>query len=247
MTTTSVGMRCPECARQKTKVVKRAYAGGDPVVTYGLIAVNVLAYIAASVSGGSVTGGGLGGAHSILTETALSRGAIHNGEVWRLITAGFMHYTIFHIGFNMFALYVLGSLLEPAIGSVRFALIYLVSLLAGSFGALLLEPSGLTVGASGGVFGLMGAAFIILRHRGVDPMQSGLGVWLFLNLAITFVVPNISIGGHLGGLIGGALAAFLLVQMPDRVRMPSVAPLVLSIAVALASVAGAIVVSASGA
>jgi membrane associated rhomboid family serine protease len=244
MTSTSVGMRCPECARQKTKVVRRGYAGGDPVVTYGLIAVNVLAFIAASASGSGLTGG-VGGATSILGETALSRAAIHNGEIWRLVTAGFMHYTIWHILFNMYALYILGQLLEPAVGSVRFGAIYFVSILAGSFGALLLQPTGLTVGASGGVFGLMGAAFVILRHRGVDPMQSGLGFFLFLNLAITFAVPNISIGGHLGGLAGGVIAAFLVVQLPERRRLPSAAPLAMAVALGVASVAGAIAVSAA--
>ena len=244
MTPTSVGMRCPECTRQKTRVVRRAYAGGDPVVTYGLIVVNVLAY-AASVLSGSGVAGGVGGGQSVLAETALSRAAIHNGEVWRLVTAGFMHYTFFHLLFNMYALYILGSLLEPVVGRLRYALIYGVALLAGSFGALLLSPNGLTVGASGAVFGLMGAAFIVLRHRGVDPMQSGLGFWIVLNLAITFAVPHISIGGHIGGLIGGALVTFLLVQLPERVRVRQPAMIAMSLALAAISVAGAIAVSAT--
>ena len=116
----------------------------------------------------------------------------------------------------MLALYVLGELLEPAIGRLRFGLIYFASLLAGSFGALLLEPTAPTVGASGAVFGLMGAAFVVMRHRGINPMESGLGLWIGLNLLITFTIPGISIGGHIGGLVGGALAAFLLFDLRER-------------------------------
>ena len=103
----------------------------------------------------------------------------------------------------MLALWILGSLLEPALGHVRFGLIYFVSLLCGSFGALLLSPDSLTVGASGAVFGLMGAAAVVARNRGLNLMESGLGIWIGLNLLITFTIPNISIGGHIGGLIGG--------------------------------------------
>ena len=120
----------------------------------------------------------------------------------------------------MLALYVLGEMLEPAVGRLRFGLIYFASLLAGSFGALLLEPTSPTVGASGAVFGLMGAAFVVMRSRGVNPMESGLGLWIGLNLLITFTIPNISIGGHLGGLVGGVLAALLLVDLRERIRMP---------------------------
>ena len=244
MTTTSVGMRCPECARKKTRVVRRAYAGSDPIVTYTLIGVNVLAYLATVLSGSGVAGG-VGGASSVLAEGGLTRVAVHNGDVYRLVTAGFLHYTFFHLLFNMYALYILGTLLEPVIGRLRFGVIYGVSLLAGSFGALLLSPNALTVGASGAVFGLMGAAFIVLRHRGVDPMQSGLGFWIILNLAITFAVPHISIGGHIGGLVGGTLAAFILVELPERLRLPRTAAIVLASAIGVVAVAGAIAVSAS--
>jgi len=245
MTSISVGMRCPECARQKTKVVRNAYAGRDPVVTYGLIIMNVLAFVASLTSGSSVAGGGFGGGSSVLAHGALARAPVHDGEVWRLLTSGFLHAGFFHILFNMYALYILGTLLEPVLGRLRFAVIYFVSLLAGSFGALLLSPNAFTVGASGAVFGLMAAAFVVLRHRGVDPMKSGLGVWIFLNLAITFAVPHISIGGHIGGLIAGGLAAVLLVELPDRVRMPRLAPVALAGAIGVVSIAGAIAVAAS--
>ena len=138
----------------------------------------------------------------------------------------------------MLALYVLGELLEPAVGRLRFGLIYFASLLAGSFGALLLEPTAPTVGASGAVFGLMGAAFVVMRSRGINPMESGLGLWIGLNLLITFTIPNISIGGHLGGLVGGALAALLLVDLPERARLPEMVPRCWSRCSAAASVVG---------
>jgi membrane associated rhomboid family serine protease len=219
MTSTSVGMRCPECAKQKTKVVRRGYAAGEPILTYTLIGMNVLAYVATIVSGSSL-GGSIGGGNSVLGEAALNGPAVANGEVWRIVTAGFMHYGPLHLLFNMYALYILGQLLEPAIGKLRFALIYAAGLLCGSLGALILSPNALTAGASGAVFGLMGAAFLVMRNRGINPMESGLGIWLFLNLAITFTISNISIGGHIGGLIGGAAAAWLVVELPGRVRLP---------------------------
>jgi membrane associated rhomboid family serine protease len=219
MTPTSVGMRCPECARDKTRVVRRAYAGGEPIVTYALIAMNVLAYFGTLASGASV-GGGLGG-DSLLTKTALNGPAVANGDWWRIISSGFMHYGLLHLAFNMYALWILGQMMEPAIGRVRFALIYFIGLVGGSLGALIASPNALTAGASGAVFGLMGAAILVMRNRGVNVWQSGLGIWLFLNLAITFTVSHISIGGHIGGLIAGTIAGWIVVELPDMVRMPS--------------------------
>jgi membrane associated rhomboid family serine protease len=211
-------MRCPECAREKTRVVRRAYAGGEPLVTYTLIGVNVLAYLGTLISGASATGS-LGG-DTLLRKTALFAPAVADGEWYRIITSGFMHYGFFHLLFNMYALYLLGQMLEPAIGSLRFSLIYLVGLVGGAIGALILSPNAFTAGASGAVFGLMGAAVLVMRSRGVNPFESGLLIWLGLNLAITFTVSNISVGGHIGGLIGGTLAAALVVELPDHVRMP---------------------------
>ena len=99
-----------------------------------------------------------------------------------------------------------------------------MSLLCGSFGALLLSPDSLTVGASGAVFGLMGAAAVVARNRGLNLMESGLGLWIGLNLLITFTIPNISIGGHIGGLVGGTVAALLLLELPERMRLPDFVP-----------------------
>src|SRR3954468_4120621 len=219
MTPTSVGMRCPECARQKTRVVRRGYAGGEPILTYTLIGVNVLAFLGEIITGTSL-GGSIGGANSLLAKAALDGPDVANGDWWRIITAGFLHYSFLHLLFNMYALYILGQLLEPAIGSLRFGLIYFVALICGSVGALVASPDALTAGASGAVFGLMGAAILVMRSRGVNVMESGLGIWLFLNLAITFTVSNISIGGHIGGLIGGVISAFVLVELPERARIP---------------------------
>jgi membrane associated rhomboid family serine protease len=243
MTTTPVGMRCPECARQRTKA-RTVGSTDEPVLTYILIGINVAVALGAFLSGANATTGGVG-ASQLLDDGSVSRQAIANHEYWRLITAGFLHAGLFHLAFNMLALYILGGLLEPAVGRLRFGLIYFVSLLAGSFGALLLAPNEPTVGASGAIFGLMGAAAVVLRHRGISLMESGLGFWIGLNLLITFSVANISIGGHLGGLAGGTLAALLLFELGDRVRVPAPLVTALVVAIGVVSVAGAIAVSSS--
>jgi membrane associated rhomboid family serine protease len=222
MTPTSVGMRCPECARDRTPVRTVQSLERQPTLTYTLIGINVLVAIAVFLSGRS---GIVFGGESLQQALAVSQVGIAHGDVWQLVTAGFVHAGMLHLAFNMFALYVLGGLLEPAIGRLRFALIYFVSLLAGSFGALLLTaPNMPTVGASGAVFGMMGAAIVVMRNRGINPMESGLGLWLGLNLAITFLIPGISIGGHIGGLVGGTLAALVLFELGDRMRVPAIVP-----------------------
>jgi membrane associated rhomboid family serine protease len=239
MTPTSVGMRCPECAGERTQVRTAAAIrrSDEPSLTYLLIGVNV------AIAIGSLLGGGFAGS-ALTREMAVSSDAVGDGEVWRLVTSGFAHYGLAHLLFNMFSLWILGSLLEPAIGRAHFALIYFVSLFAGSFGALLVSPDSLTAGASGAVFGLMGAAVVIMRNRGVDLMASGLPLWLGLNLLITFAYADrISVGGHIGGLIGGALAAAVLYELRDRVRMPPALPMALTIALGALAVAGAIAIS----
>jgi membrane associated rhomboid family serine protease len=243
MTSTPVGMRCPECAGDRQRVVNPVRArSNEPSLTYLLIGINVAVALGALLGGAGATGGSLGRS-SIIEEGGLFGPAIADGEVYRIVTSGFLHAGLAHLFFNMFSLYILGSLLEPAIGRARFAAIYFVSLLAGSFGALLLQPDGLTVGASGAIFGLMGAAIVVMRNRGISPMESGLGLWLGLNLLITFTIPNISIGGHIGGLIGGALAAALLFDLRDRIRMAPVVPAALTALVAVLAVAGSVAVS----
>ena len=247
MTPTPVGMRCPECASQKTQVRTLSSLHAEPRVTYALIALNVMAFIAGSASGGGFSGSGfsLSAAGALIGIGPGPDGpvGVGVGEYWRLLTGGFLHASLLHIGFNMYVLYWLGNMLEPSLGHARFLALYLASLLAGSFGALLLSPQAFTVGASGAVFGLMGAAFILERARGMDPMQSGLGFVILLNLGLTFVIGNISIGGHIGGLIGGALAAVVMTRLP-RTRSPYPAVAVCA-AVAVLSAAGGIWASAN--
>jgi len=210
MTPTPVGMRCPECASEKTRVTRGAVGPGryDTPATFVLIALNVVAYLV-EIAGG---GGGLSpGGSSVLLDFGLFGPYVAEGEWYRLLTSGFLHGSIVHIGFNMFALYILGRLLEPGIGTPRFVALYFASLFAGSFGALLLDPNALTIGASGAVFGIFGATFVIARHRGIENLAASIGVILLINLAITFGRPEISIGGHLGGLAAGLLCALVIV------------------------------------
>jgi membrane associated rhomboid family serine protease len=245
MTSTPVGMRCPECARDRTRVKTGvALSSETPTLTYILIGINVAVALGGFLSGANTTGGGIGGS-TLLNDGSVSRFAIEQGEYWRLITAGFLHAGLLHLAFNMFSLWVLGGILEPAVGRWRFGLIYFVSLLAGSFGALLLEPNAPTVGASGAIFGLMGAAIVVMRKSGINPLESGLGLWLGLNLLFTFTATNISIGGHIGGLIGGAVAAVLLFELPGRLRAPQALATALTVGLGALAVAGAIAVSSS--
>jgi membrane associated rhomboid family serine protease len=218
MTSTPVGMRCPECARQSTKVRTMRSVSTDPTLTYVLIGINVVLGL------GSIFGGNVGTSGGDLTDAfELSRAQLADGELYRLLTNGFVHRGLFHLATNMLALWILGTMLEPAIGRVRFALIYFVSLFCGSLGILLYSGDA-SAGASGAVFGLMGAALVIARSRGLSLMESGLGLWLGLNLLITFTIPDISIGGHIGGLIGGAVAAFIVVDLAERTRLPRYLP-----------------------
>jgi membrane associated rhomboid family serine protease len=145
----------------------------------------------------------------------------------------------------MFALFILGTLLEPGIGTARFLGVYFVALLAGSFGALLLDPHETTVGASGAIFGLMSAAFIVARHRGLEGLASQIGFYVILNLAFTFGVPGISVGGHLGGLVGGGLAALIVTVAERRARRPVALEALGMLALGAASIAGSLAVAAA--
>jgi membrane associated rhomboid family serine protease len=242
MTPTPVGMRCPECSRQRTKVRTAQTLTGDPTLTYIIIGICVVVQLGQSLSGGGAVSGGLGGSE-LFRQGALFGPAVADGDYWRLVTSGFLHAGLLHLLFNMYLLYILGTMLEPTIGRVRFGIIYFVSVLCGSFGVLLVSPNSFAVGASGAVFGLMGAAVVILRNRGIDPRQSGLPFLIGLNLLFTFLVPGISIGAHLGGLIGGALAAFLIYEVPDRVRLPRIGADLLAGALGVAAIVGSIAIA----
>lgn len=245
MTPTPVGMRCPECMRERTKVV-RGVGGGSGFAqapaTFVLIGINVAAYLIEifAGSGGINNPGG-----SVVVDFGLYGPAVADGEYYRLVTGAFLHAGIFHIGFNMLLLFLLGRMLEPALGTSRFVTLYFASLLAGAFGALLLSPDSLTVGASGAVFGLIAAGFVIARGRGMDALASQLGFLIVLNLVFTFGASRISVGGHLGGLIGGAICALAIVA-GERGMLGSnhrVAEYAAMAAIAIVSVAGAIAVA----
>jgi membrane associated rhomboid family serine protease len=242
MTPTSVGMRCPECARDRTKVKTIRSMPTTPVVTQALIYLNVIAFVAETATGTPLGGGSVG---TVYDHGVLFGPAIHQShEYWRLVTGGFLHYGLFHIFVNMLSLYFVGSALEPAIGRVNFAFIYVASLFAGSFGALLFQPQIPTVGASGAIFGIFGALIVVARSRGISIWQSGLGLVLVLNLVFSVSYRGISIGGHLGGLAGGLITGLLIVELAERRRMPAAARAGCLI-LAVASIAGAIAVAGS--
>jgi membrane associated rhomboid family serine protease len=215
----SVGFHCPECTKTSgQKVLRAGQLRTKPVVTNALIALNLAVFVAGMGSGlrtrQSVTiDGGLIGLGRLGNGELIG---VAEGEWWRMVSSGFLHANAIHIGFNMWVLYQLGQLLEPALGRLRFGLVYAVAMVCGAFGVLLLDPNSLTVGASGAVFGLMGAAVAAFRARGINLFDTGLGGAIVLNLVFTFAIPGISIGGHVGGLIGGFIAGSLLLDVGPR-------------------------------
>lgn len=203
-----VGFLCPECARTpatQVRAARRVAAAGRPAVTIGLLGVIALAFLAQRLSP-AVTNAGVLHGPSI---------AAPFDEWWRIVTSGFLHADLLHIGFNGYLLYQLGLMLEGAVGRRRFALLFAAGLFGGAAGGLILDWGVPSLGASGAVFGLMGAAMVGMRRRGVNPLRSSIGTLVLINLVFTFAVPGISIGGHVGGLIGGALAA-LPIFVADR-------------------------------
>jgi len=246
MTPTPVGMRCPECARQRTKVTRGVGEAGlfaSAPATFILIALNAAAFLAEIAT----SSGGLGiNGSSVVFDFGLYGPFVAEGEVYRLATGGFLHASLLHIAFNMFALYFLGRLLEPSIGTPRFLAVYVASLFGGAFGALLLSPEALTVGASGAIFGIFGATFVIARGRGFDAVASSIGVVLLLNLAISIGgASHISLGGHLGGLVAGVICAGAILA-GERGRLGSnhfPAEMAVMAAVAILSIAGALAIA----
>ena len=211
-----VGIRCPEHAgvaegtqRVARGVRRAAYEGTGALVTKVLIGINA-AVFALNLAQGSTLGRTSG---QLFEEGALvvasPAGGLADGEWWRLITAAFLHGNFIHLAMNMLVLWMIGAPMEEAIGRGRFIVLYLVSGLAGSAGALLFDPNAITVGASGAIFGILGAALILEWQRSYVLGGSALSL-LVINLVFTFAIPNISIGGHLGGLAGGALGALAL-------------------------------------
>jgi membrane associated rhomboid family serine protease len=212
MTVAPVGLRCPEHAgqRQRQRPAKLGgrvairpatpLAGTEALVTKILIGANVVIYLltAAQGSGLNAPGGNLFG------RMILFGPFVAQGDWWRLITAAFLHASLLHIAFNMLALWWFGGPVEQYLGRTRFVLLYLVSGLAGAAGALLQSPLTPVVGASGAIFGILGA-MLVLEFQATGRLGGNAMTLIVINLAISFAIPNISWGGHVGGLVGGIL------------------------------------------
>jgi membrane associated rhomboid family serine protease len=215
MTPAPVGQRCPEHSGQPqgvqriTKGARRGvFEGTGALVTKTLVAINIAVYIITVAQGSGLNSPG----GTLFDKWLLYGPAVANGDWWRLITSAFLHASILHIAFNMYFLWFVGSAVEQALGRGRFLLIYIVSGLAGSAGALVYSGQGArTVGASGAIFGILGAALVLERQRNYVLGGSALAL-VVINLVLSFAISGISIGGHIGGLIGGALCTLVLSQ-----------------------------------
>jgi membrane associated rhomboid family serine protease len=212
MTPAPVGQRCPEHsgkpqgARRVSAGMRRgAFEGTGALVTKSLVALNVFIYLITAFQGNGLNSPG----GSLFNKWLLYGPDVANGDWWRLITSAFLHASLLHIAFNMYFLWFVGAPVEAALGRGRFLLVYMVSGLAGSAGALVLTPDKRTVGASGALFGILGAALILERQRNYVLGGSALAL-IVINLVLSFALANISIGGHIGGLIGGILCTLVL-------------------------------------
>jgi len=212
MTPAPVGIRCPEHSgkpqgvQRITRGVKRAgFEGGGAIVTKTLIGINAVVWLVMLAKGATISSP----SGEIFNKGALYGPLVAHGDWWRLITSAFIHVSLIHIGMNMFVLWIVGAPIEQALGRGRFILIYFASALAGSAGALIESPLSPTVGASGAIFGLFGAAFV-LERQGYPVLGGSAMSLIVINLVFSFVIPNVAIGGHIGGLIGGAAATFAL-------------------------------------
>ena len=240
MTFGPVGIRCPDHASTGAKtatpkrVARRTSASltrSGPIVTFTLIGINVGVYLVELLLGGQVNGTG----NRIYEQGVLFGPAVANGDWWRLLTATFLHYGILHLGMNMLVLWFIGPPLEEYFGHGRYLLVYVVSGLAGSAGSLIWSPNALTVGASGAIWGLMGAAVVLEARRIYVFGGQAMGLVVF-NLIFTLVIPGVSIGGHIGGGLGGAAAALAFSSFR---RSPTLATLSIA-AVGVVSVALAV-------
>jgi membrane associated rhomboid family serine protease len=207
-----VGIRCPDHAgtrkgpvsRPRQQLVRRApgvaLATGSAPITKALIAINVAIFlVTASQSGSFSQPGG-----NLYVRWVLFGPLVVHGGWYRLVTAMFLHASIIHIGFNMYALWVIGTPVEQYLGRARYIGLYFVSGLAGSAGGLLQAPHEPILGASGAIFGILGA-MLILEWQITGRLAGNAMTWILINIVISFTIPNISWGGHIGGLIGGIL------------------------------------------
>ncbi len=218
MTSASVGFHCPDCvaAGQAATRAPTNLVGGTlterPRVTYTLIGLNLGIFVLGSL----LT---LSGGADLLREFGMwPVGIAVLGEWWRLLTAAFLHSGLLHIGFNMYVLYLLGPMLERALGSARFLVLYLVAAMGGSVASYAFSaPNTLSVGASGAIFGLMAAILVVGRRFRRDVSQ--VAILLAINLVIGFLIPNIDWRAHLGGAIAGAAVAAVMAYSPKQSRV----------------------------
>lgn len=211
MVTAPVGFQCPACVaegRRRVGPVRTSLGGVARAAPYRatqvLIGINVVAYLLTLVSN-----------DRLILDYGMFGAAVAAGEWWRLLTAPFLHAGLWHVGLNMFALWILGSLIEPLLGRWRFVAVYLVSALAGAVASYAFgNPGVISVGASGAVFGLLGATIVALRKLNRD--VSGVLVLLVINLVLGFVFPGIDWRAHLGGLLAGMLLTAAMVAVPRR-------------------------------
>lgn len=244
MTAASVGFQCPECVAEGNKSVRHArtiYGGrvrpgeAPGVVTRALIATNVVVFVAMTVSGVNPVSGNTGGS-KLFDHLALIPPAVAHGEWWRLFTSAFLHFGIFHIGFNMYALYIFGPPLEAALGRTRFIGLYVLAGVGGSILSVALGPLDETAaGASGAIFGLFGALYIVARHRNLA--TNGIAITIVANLVFTFAVPNIDWRGHVGGLVVGVVFALIIASAPqgparDRIQAAGIAAVCIALVAA---------------
>ena len=215
MTQASVGFHCPECTRSGAQKVVRArdLTQASTPVTIALIVANVGAF--------AFQGLRVGNPSASLHNWGLLYGPlIEEGEWWRIVTSGFLHADLVHIGFNMYTLWMFGPILERVLGPVRYGLAYLAGLLGGTMAVVVFNFETSTVGASGAVLGLAGALAAVLWSRGVVITQTSLGGIFILNLALPLLAPGISFWGHFGGIAAGFAAGWLLWWLPDRFNQP---------------------------
>lgn len=216
-----VGFHCPECVREGAATVRqpRTTLGGEvartgDLITKILIGMNLLVFIGTWVARQELVG------RLALTGYAGFRDqlvGVFTGEYYRLLSAAFLHTDFFHIALNMYALWILGQLLEPVLGRARFIGLYVISALGGSAASLAaLAPGQIAYGASGAVFGLLGAVYVVNRRLGRD--VSIVTVVLLINLVIGFVVPAIDWRAHLGGLVTGAVLGAVFAYAPASRR-----------------------------
>ncbi len=241
MTVAPVGIRCPDhSGRARTVRTPRAvlpYASA--YVTRALVAINVGVYLAELANGSGI----YGDRGYFFENGALYGPFVAQGDWWRLFTAMFLHYGPIHLGLNMLALYWFGTVVEGAIGHMRFLVLYLVSGLAGSAGALLVTPNTPTVGASGAIFGILGA-LLILEWLQTGSFAGPAMTLIVVNLAFTFFASSsISVGGHLGGLAAGIIGMLALARLrtyrPQYLGVAAVVLIgVLSVAIAYWKVRG---------